>query len=57
MTAEVGAHCGDLEGLIVALERDEQVTVDCEDSTGSRHLQHQISVVRDSHELGQHGAT
>jgi hypothetical protein len=30
----------DLQGGVVALERDEQVAVDCKDSIGSRHLEH-----------------
>jgi hypothetical protein len=31
---------GDLQGLIVTLERDDQVAVYGEHSTGSQHLQH-----------------
>jgi hypothetical protein len=35
---EAGVRRSDLQGFVVALERDEQVTVNCDDSLGSRRL-------------------
>jgi hypothetical protein len=54
---DVGICRGDLQGLIVTLERHDEVTVDGEDPIRSRHPLHQVAVMRDRHEHGQHRMT
>jgi hypothetical protein len=43
--------------LLSHLKETSRSRVDSEDSAGSRHLRHQIGVVWDGHEPGQHGGT
>jgi hypothetical protein len=47
---DTGDRHGDVESLVVALERVNVVAVNGEDPIRSWHLQHQVGVMRDGHE-------
>lgn len=47
----------ELDGVVVTGEGNLDIAADGKDTVGRRHLQHQLGVVGDRHELGKHRAT